>query len=258
MTDVCTKVTNEQFLHLYEKRFIDDLLMNNRNKLKSMEDPTNPLCHLLELSRKIDSTYNRLLTNLISACAKLINLNNEEIRYETFLHPSKKTCTYAVLFDQHFNDFNLVQGTLYQLDCLWNRWSHIGVTLEDITKWKEHNSEERNVFNKIWETVRARFNKQESINSIFKQAETEFSEKITTRQAIISVLNTYCDKANDSSSALHSLKDMLIELHEKPIKSVHIPEDLKNIETIALKLNSFSTSQVWFKYYNQNLLKDGK
>jgi hypothetical protein len=258
LIDICTKIKNEAFLHLYERKFIDDILMNNRNKLKLMEDQTNPLYHLLETSKIIDRTDHRLLTNLIAACAKLITINNEEIRYETFLHPSKKTCTYAVLFDQHLNDYKLFHGTMYQLDCLWNRWSHSGLTYYDIEKWKEHSTDEQIAFNKIWDKVQRHFKKSESIDELFKKADAEFSEKIIIRQAIVSALSIYCDKASDYSRAMYSLRDMLQELHEKPIRSVETPKDLQSTESIALKLNPFSTSRVWLKYFNQSFLKIGK
>jgi hypothetical protein len=258
LLDICTKIKNELFLHSYEKQFIDDLLVNNGNKLKSMEDQTNPLYHLLELSKLVDPTHNRLISNLITACAKLIRLNNEEIRYETFLHPSKRTCTYAVLFDQHLNDFNLFQGTLYQLHSLWDHWSQSGLRLDDIDVWKGHSSDEQIIFNKIWEKVRIHFKKEESVDTMFKRADLEFSEKTLIRQAIISILEIYCDKAIDYSLAKSSLRNMLQELYEKPIRSVEIPNCLQSIELIAIKLKPFSTLKVWLNYYSRSFLKIGK
>jgi len=222
-----------------------------------MEDQTNPLYHLLQLSKTIDPTNNPLLRDLITACAKLIRLNNEEIRYESFTHPSKKSCTYAVLFDR-LNDISLFQGTLNQLDCFWNSWSHIGLTRDDIDKWKGHTSEEQIVFNKIWEKVRIHFRKGETVDTLFKQADQEYSEKTIVQQSMVSALRFYCDKAVDYSQAMNSLRDMLRELDEKPIRSVKTPKDLQDIQSIALKLNLFSESQVWINYYKENSFKIGK
>lgn len=257
LIDICTKITNEAFLQLYEKKFIDDLLVNNVNKLKSMEDQTNPLYHLLELSKTIDPTNNLLLRNLITACTKLIRLNNEEIRYETFTHPSKKTFTYAVLFDR-LKDVSLLQGTIIQLDCMWNSWLHIGLTRDDIEKWKGHDSEEQIVFNKIWEKVRTFLKKGESVDTLFKKADQELSDKTIVQQAIVSALKFYCDKAVDYSDAMNSLRDMLNELDEKPIRSVKTPKALQDIQSIALKLSLFSESQVWINYYKPSFFRTGK
>jgi hypothetical protein len=204
-----------------------------------MDDPHNPLYHLLELSKIVDPTNNVLLTNLFTACSKLIKLNNEEIRYETFVHPSKKSCVYAVLFVQYINDYNLYKGLLNHLDSLWNRWTHSGLTISDINIWKH-------------------FNKRESIDKTFKKTELEYQEKMNTRQSILSVLNIYCDKAIDYSHAIISLRDMLQEFDEKPIQSVEIPKDLKDIKSMACKLYPFSLSQVWIHYYNRSFIKIGK
>jgi hypothetical protein len=176
-----------------------------------MDDPHNPLYHLLELSKIVDPTNNVLLTNLFTACSKLIKLNNEEIRYETFVHPSKKSCVYAVLFVQYINDYNLYKGLLNHLDSLWNRWTHSGLTISDINIWKNYSSNEQNAFQQIWEYVRKHFNKRESIDKTFKKTELEYQEKMNTRQSILSVLNIYCDKAIDYSHAIISLRDMLQE-----------------------------------------------
>ncbi len=261
LIDICTKIKNEPFLHLYEKKFIEDLLVDNGNRLKSMEDPTNPLYHLLKISKKIDPTNHQLLANLITACAKLIKLNNEEIRYETFTRPSKKSCTYAVLFDNHLSDIPLVMGTFNQLDSLWNRWTNkrIGPTKADIDTWKGHSPQERIVFNEIWDRVRRHFDsKRESIDTVFKKAEAELSDKEMMIKAIMSTLYTYCNKAMDYSSIINSLQKILQEFEEKPIRSVETPDDLKNMESIALKLKLFSTSPVWLNFYQRSFVKIGK
>ena len=258
ISDICTKVTNKTFLHCYEKKFIDDLLVNNGNRLKLMDDTNNPLYHLLKLSKIIDPTSHPLLSNLIAACLKLIKLNNEEIRYEAFIHPTKKTCTYAVLFVQCLNDLQLLIGTLHQLDSLWNRWTHTGLTISDINIWKSYNSDEQKAFHDIWEYVRKHFNKRESIDITFKKTELEYEEKNSIREAMISVLNVYCDKAIDYTNAINSLRDMLQEFDEKPIRSVELPKNLKDMQSMVLKLYPFSLSQVWIHYYHRSLSKIGK
>ncbi len=256
--DICTKVTNKTFLICYEKKFIEDLLVNNGNRLKLMDDTNNPLYHLLELSKIVDPSSHPLLSNLIIACSKLIKLNNEEIRYEAFVHPTRKTCTYAVLFVQYLNDYNLYKGTLNELDSLWNRWTHIGLTISDINIWKSYNSDEQKAFHDIWEYVRKHFNKRESIDITFTKTELEYKEKNYNREAMISVLSVYCDKANDYTNAINSLRDMLHEFDEKPIRSVELPKDLKDMKSMALKLYPFSLSQVWTHYYHRSFLKIGK
>jgi hypothetical protein len=239
------------FLHLYEKKFVENLLINNGNKLKSMEDQNNPLYQLLKICKKIDSN-NHLLSNLIAACAKLIQLNNEEIRCDTFIRPTKKTFTYTVLFDKDLNDFKLFMGTINELNVLWNRWEHSGLTLSDLMIWRGHSSEERIIFDEIWNRVRQHFNKRQSIETVFQEAERKFIEKELLIEAMRITLNLYCDKASDRSSAIKSLQYMSEELKDKPIRSVQTPGDLQMIEAIALKLNPFFKSKVWVSYYNRN------
>jgi hypothetical protein len=220
-----------------------------------MDNPSNPLYQLLQISKKIDSINNDLLSNLIAACAKSIQINNEEIRYETFMHPTKKTFTYTVLFNKHLNDFRLFKETIDQLNILWNRWTLTGLTLSDLDIWRNHSSDERIIFDEIWGKVRQHFNKPQSIETVFQDAEKMFAEKELLIEAMKRTLNLYCDKANDKSRAIKSLEDMSEELHEKPIQSVKTPEDLQTVEVIALKLNPFIKSKVWLSYYNRNSVK---
>src|SRR5262249_13577534 len=134
----------------------------------------------------------------------------DEILYEAFTHPSRKTCTYAVLF-HHLNNDHLFMGTLNQLDSLWNRWanSRIGPTLSDIQTWEGHTSDERVVFDTIWEKVRVHFDKRrEPIDTVFRKAKLEFSEKIMINKAIKSTLYMYCDKAIDYFRSMNSIVNM--------------------------------------------------
>ena len=216
-----------------------------------MEDPSNPLYQLLRIGKTEQVINQDLVGNLIAACAKLIQLNNEEIRYETFLHPSKKTVTYTILFDEHFTDFSLFSGTMRQLDTLWNRWTHIGLALSDLQIWREHNREERDAFNFIWNKVRKHFKKDSSIDAIFNQAEIEYAEKEKYNQAMMTTLNLYCDKASDYSSTMNSVRDMLQELKEKPIRSVRTPQELKIMEVIIEQLHPLSHSNAWLTYYQR-------
>lgn len=254
LVEICTKVTNKPFIHLYQKKFITALLENNRNNLKSMEDPNNPLYQLLRISKTEHVNNRDLIGHLIAACAKLIQLNNEEIRYETFVHPSKKTLTYTILFDEHFTDYSLVIGTIKQLDVLWNRWVQTGITLSDLEIWQEHTRDEREVFTLIWEKVRNHFKKKQSIDVEFKEAEIEYRKKEEYHYAMMTTLNLYCDRAMDYSSAMNSVRDMLQELKEKPIRSVKTPTDLQIIEVIVEQLHPLSKCRVWLNYYQQRTI----
>ncbi len=222
-----------------------------------MEDPDNPLFQLLKISKKIDATENVLLTDLIAACARLVQISNEEIRCDTFIRPTKKSCTYTILFNRHLNDFKLFIDTIEQLRSLWNRWTHKdkGLTLSDLQIWQGHQPAERIIFDEIWNKVQKHFNIPQPIELVFRDAKEMFDKKESAIEAMKVVLNRYCDKATDYSHGMKLLQDMSEELREKPIRSVEIPQDLKSIEGIIEKLNPFIKSNVWVTYYNRNSVR---
>ena len=258
LTQICTKVNNKTFLQLYEKKFITDILTENRKNLKSMDDPNNPLCQLLQISKIEPSINQTLIGNLIAECAKLIQLNNEEIRYETFVHPTQKTVTYTILFDKHFTHYGLLDQTIKQLDTLWNRWEHVGLALADLQIWRDHNQEQRMAFNLIWDKVRRHFRKERSIDALFNQAEIDYAVKKKYNQAMMTTLNLYCDRANDYSRAMNAVRNMLQELNDKAIQSVKTPMDLQIMEDIVDQINPLSQSKVWLNYYHQRSSKIGE
>lgn len=223
-----------------------------------MDDPNNPLYQLLQISKIEPSINQTLIGNLIAECAKLIQLNNEEIRYETFIHPTQKTVTFTILFDKHFTHYGLLDQTIKQLDTLWNRWEHIGLTLADLQIWREHDQEQRTAFNLIWDKVRRHFRKERSIDALFNQAEIDYAEKKKYNQAMMTTLNLYCDRANDYSRAMNVVRNMLQELNEKAIQSVKTPTDLHIMEDIVDRINPLSQSKVWLNYYHQRSNKIGE
>lgn len=258
LVQICTKVNNKRFLDLYTNYFTVNILETNRKNLKSMDNPTNPLYQLLQISKMETSINQILLGNLIAECAKLIELNNEEIRYESFVHPTKKTVTFTILFDKHFTHYGLVEQTINQLHTLWNRWEHIGLTLADLQIWKDHDEERRTAFNLIWDKVRRRFQKQRSIDALFNDADSDYKRKKEVNQAMMMILNLYCDRASDYSRMMNFVRDMLQNLNENSIKSVEIPVDLQIMKDIVHQINPLSQSKVWLNYYSRKLHRLGE
>ena len=257
-TDVCTQVNNANFLRLFEKRFVEKLLVKNSDKLKLMDDPSNPFYHLLKLARTVESSPAKLLLDLLGACTTLIKLNDEEIRRHAFVCPTVNTCTYAILFEKHLNGVQLTNATIDELKILWNRWTHNGLTKAELQIWNAHHSNERQVFQKIWKHVQQYSKKPKSVDVLFEQAELDYQEKIQTRDAILSTLTVYCDQANDQKHWKLALDDMLKKFEDVPIRLVEMPSELREMIHIAKTLYQFSTSKVWLNYHNRSHGDPGK
>lgn len=223
-----------------------------------MDDPSNPLKHLLSFAQTVDVSRVQLLENLLGACATLIKLSDEEVRLHAFISPTANTCTYMILFEKHLNDARLTNNTINQLDVLWNRWTCIGLTKAELGIWRAHDSNERQVFQKIWKHVQQHSKKPESIDVLFKTASLDFQEKIQTRKALLSTLNLYCDRANDNTHWKVALQDMLQQFENLPNRSIKIPRELQEMMLIAKTLHEFSTSKVWLNYHNRNHRDHGK
>ena len=223
----------------------------SQDKLKQLSNHDNPLYHLININKQIQGK-SQLIDDLIQLIANRIQFNIDEILRDTFDHPTRTTCIYAVLFEDCFKSSILRQIIIDQLLALWNTWEDEGFRANQIRNWKKFSDEERQIVQRIWNYVGEKAEKQYQIDSLIDKQRREMDEKIQIKEKITKCLEIYCQNACDKQLYLDLFLEMETQLKSEIVRSIKIPDEIQILLPLAYRLNPLEKLYAWKTFLAEN------
>ncbi|CAF1549778.1 unnamed protein product, partial [Adineta ricciae] len=237
-------VRNELFLNQFRKYFASTQLVISQEKLKQLQNPLNPLYHLIRIYTQVKG-QSALINELIQLTSRQIKFEVNEILRDTFERPTRTACVYAVLFDNCFENTTLRQMIIDQLLALWNSWEEEGFRANQLQNWKKFTNEERQIVKRIWDYVGEKAEKQYQIDSLIDRQGREMEEKIQIKEKIIKCLEIYCEHACDKEIFFNLLAEIDDQLRSRVVRSIRISEEIQTLVPLAERLNPLEKLHAW-------------
>ena len=249
-------VTNKKFIDAFKDQFRRETLSLNKHNLKDVRNCHNPLVRLLKINKQ-QKGQSVLLQSLIVLTTSLIDINECDIKNDTFDHPSRNTFTYNVLFNQTLKSVPIHKRIIDTLSAQLKKWEE-GVLANDVRTWKNLNPDAKTVIREIWTLISQILEQDYQFEALFDKTYQDMRDKLATNEKVLTCINLYCQQADDKDEYLTQVRDCNRRFEHEYVKSIKIPSPLTDIGPLALKLNPYSEVSAWRAFLQQRTSSDGK
>ena len=251
LKDGLNTIQNVDFIEAFKVVFSKDQLQHKIERLKVINSTDNPLVHLINID-KHGQEQNKLVKALLILTVSFIDIDDEELLFDTFKHPTRQNITYAILFDSSLTSLLIHKQIISRLITQLKIWDEEGIRASELYIWTSFTTQQRSIFDKIWTLIAELSGKHlYQLDIVFNEMNESMKKKREIIEKVMICIGTYCQQTNDQNMYAEFVQKVREDLQQIPIQSVEIPPTLKSIISFAEKLNPFAKTISW-----QTFLKD--
>ena len=243
-------IDNIIFIEQFKRKFETNILKPLHNNNNRGQNSRTPLLRLVELD-KTRREKNRFLRDLIALSSNIIQISQQEILQDTFEQPNESSFIYSLLFDDWSQALTIHQTIVDQLIGQLVFWKEQGLRGGEISKWKNYSSDESGVAHRIWNYICQRADQAFQLDQFIKDEFERMNVKFRLKDEITLCVSTYCNNASDQRTYFQYLEDMDQKFENEIVRSIDVPEEIGALVPYITRLNVFSESTVWLKFYKQ-------